>query len=159
MITCHLGHEKRKRAGRGYYCPTCQNGASRKRRGFVRPTAAERFWAKVQQADPFECWLWTGAKDRGGYGKFSRAGRGVSAAMAHRWSYEHLIGEIPAGLQLDHLCRTPACVNPWHLEPVTREENLARTRGIAQPGKRGPRGPQKNPRRSRAESITTTATL
>jgi len=48
--------------------------------------------------------------------------------LAHRASYEAFVGPIPAGLTLDHLCRTPLCVNPWHLEPVTHKENLARGR-------------------------------
>lgn len=113
----------------------------------------------MRAAGALDCWNWLGAKDRKGYGAFSTGGRGASNTYAHRWSYVALIADIPDGLQLDHLCHNPSCVNPWHLEPVTREENLARTRGIAQPGKRGPRGPQKNPRRSRGESLTTTATL
>jgi hypothetical protein len=46
--------------------------------------------------------------------------------FAHRWSYEHYIGPIESGLVIDHLCRTPTCVNPYHLEPVTSAENLVR---------------------------------
>jgi hypothetical protein len=46
--------------------------------------------------------------------------------LAHRFVYEFLIGPIPAGLQLDHLCRVPACVNPAHLEPVTSKQNIQR---------------------------------
>ncbi len=44
----------------------------------------------------------------------------------HRKSYEFFIGPIPVGLDLDHLCRTRACYNPAHLEPVTRSENIRR---------------------------------
>lgn len=51
---------------------------------------------------------------------------------AHRWAYLHFVGKIPAGLDLDHLCRNRWCVNPEHLEPVTRSENL--TRGYAARG-------------------------
>ncbi len=47
--------------------------------------------------------------------------------MSHRYAYEQLIGPIPAGLELDHLCRDPACVNPYHLEPVTHAENMRRS--------------------------------
>ncbi|WP_399559394.1 HNH endonuclease signature motif containing protein [Streptomyces chartreusis] len=83
--------------------------------------AAERFWAKVKKTET--CWLWTGAKTVAGYGQFTTAGR---TDGAHRWAYEHLVGPIPAGLHIDHLCRTPACVNPAHLEPVTPRENNLR---------------------------------
>jgi hypothetical protein len=66
-----------------------------------------------------ECWEWTGARERKGYGRFR-------SQPAHRWSYELLRGEIPEGLFLDHLCRNRACVNPWHLEPVTNRVNILR---------------------------------
>jgi hypothetical protein len=46
--------------------------------------------------------------------------------LAHRWAYEHFIGPIPAGLEIDHLCRVRHCVNPAHLEPVTKSENRRR---------------------------------
>lgn len=68
------------------------------------------------------CWLWTGPTDGHGYG---RAGR----VRAHRFSYELLVGPIPDGLVLDHLCRVPLCVRPDHLEPVTDGENTRR--GVA----------------------------
>lgn len=89
----------------------------------ARP-AEERFWEKVSQEPMSGCWLWTGAVDRG-YGQFSaHAGQ---HAKAHRFSYELLRGPIPKGLDLDHLCRVRCCVNPAHLEPVTRKENLRRS--------------------------------
>lgn len=81
---------------------------------------SERFWMKVRKTPA--CWIWEASKDENGYGMFkdSRMHR------AHRWAYEHTVGPIPNGLVLDHLCRTPSCVNPAHLEPVTNDENLAR---------------------------------
>jgi hypothetical protein len=84
--------------------------------------AAERFWAKVNKTD--ECWLWTASRVGGGYGRFHPT-NGVSV-YAHRWAYEQLVGPIPEGLQLDHLCRVRQCVNPSHLEPVTQAENIRR---------------------------------
>src|SRR5260221_7559433 len=68
------------------------------------------------------CWIWIGAKTLG-YGKF---GDGARTFWAHRWVYEQMIGTIPTGLQIDHLCRVPSCVNPTHLEPVTSRENMLR---------------------------------
>jgi hypothetical protein len=70
-----------------------------------------------------ECWMWIGSADALGYGKLWRDGQPV---MAHRAAYEMIVGEIPEGLVIDHLCRTPPCVNPRHLEPVTRRENTLR---------------------------------
>lgn len=81
----------------------------------------DRYWAKVRP-DASGCWVWTGAK-RAGYGQISRGARGEGMAAAHRLSYEVLVGPIPEGLQLDHMCRRRDCVNPDHLRPVTHKQN------------------------------------
>jgi hypothetical protein len=91
-------------------------------RGHYHPPVEARFWAKVEKLGPDDCWIWNGATSAG-YGHFHF---GDTHVLAHRWSYEQAIGTIPNGLQLDHLCRTPACVNPDHLEPVTLAENVLR---------------------------------
>jgi len=72
------------------------------------------------------CWLWTGhRRGRNRYGGFQVAGR---TWFAHRWLWEHMHGPVLAGLELDHLCSDPRCVNPAHLEIVTHQENVRRGR-------------------------------
>lgn len=75
------------------------------------------------EADDCGCWVWTSRKDRGGYGKVKLDGR---TRTAHAVFYECLVGPVPSGLELDHLCRNRGCVNPAHLEPVSRKENVLR---------------------------------
>lgn len=88
----------------------------------------KRFAAKVAVAAS-GCWEWTGYKSELGYGQFNKKGNktnGRKLMKAHRFAYECLVGPIPDGLELDHLCRNPSCVNPAHLEPVTHRENMRR---------------------------------
>lgn len=75
------------------------------------------FWSWVIE-DEAGCWVWQGRLNKG-YGSWS-------GGLAHRFAYEELVAEIPDGLDLDHLCRNPPCINPWHLEPVTRLVNVQR---------------------------------
>lgn len=88
--------------------------------------AEERFWEKVDQDGPNGCWIWTGTKNEQGYGRFALFCRPTRQVRAYRYSYELLVGPIPEGLELDHLCRNRGCVNPDHLEPVTHRENTLR---------------------------------
>jgi hypothetical protein len=89
----------------------------------ARPTLEERLWAKVnKEGDENGCWNWTAAL-RNGYGVI---GQKKSLLYAHRVSYELLVGLIPVGYQIDHLCRNRRCVNPAHLEAVTQQENIRR---------------------------------
>lgn len=89
----------------------------------VTKTAEQRFMEHVSR-DESGCWIWTGCLNHHGYGGFGLPNR--RSALAHRWSYEHFVGDIPDDLQIDHLCRVRACVNPDHLEPVTSRENTIR---------------------------------
>ena len=94
-------------------------------------TDAERFWSKVDQRGPDECWPWLG-NVVATYGHFWLQGRSI---VAHRAAYEFSHGPIPEGLHIDHLCHSRSngcpsgqclhrlCQNPAHLEAVTQQEN------------------------------------
>lgn len=75
------------------------------------------------------CWEWTASRSTAGYGRVARGGRNGGWVNAHRVVYELLVGPIPEGLELDHLCRNRGCVRPDHLEPVTHAENTRRGKG------------------------------
>jgi HNH endonuclease len=79
-------------------------------------------------SSPDGCWLWMAAKSPRSYGVVGRGRVGEGNAFAHRAIYELVVGPIPEGLELDHLCFNPSCVNPDHLEPVTHAENTRRRR-------------------------------
>ena len=89
-------------------------------RSDISPKDLQRFWSKVKKTN--NCWEWTATRDNG-YGRFNLNGKLI---YAHRFSYEQINGSVPKGLQLDHLCRNPICVNPEHLEAVTNKENCIR---------------------------------
>jgi hypothetical protein len=121
---------------RQQYCT--QHCATRSPRPHGRKPDAERFWPKVEKNGPIPahrpdlgpCWLWMASTTKG-YGLFSMGGKLNRASTgAHIWSYTQLVGPVPEGLHLDHLCRVTRCVNPAHLEPVTCRENLMRGVGF-----------------------------
>lgn len=92
-----------------------------------RYRALRRVFSKVNKFGPLwngtHCWIWCGCLSDTGYGSFSFDGKGVNV---HQWLYNTLVGPVPKGKELDHLCRVRGCVNPSHLEPVTRLVNCLR---------------------------------
>ena len=94
----------------------------------------ERFWSKVEKTD--SCWNWTAALS-GGYGVIRINKKKV---YAHRFAYEALVGDIPGGHQLDHICHNRQCVNPGHLRPVTQKQNNENHSGARRDSKSGVRG-------------------
>jgi hypothetical protein len=97
----------------------------------MNTTWQERLWAK---AVPNEagCWIWQAGVDRYGYGRFKgpRSEGRCGVTTAHRWAYVATHGSVDPNLEVDHLCHTPLCVNPAHLEAVTHAENMRRRRPI-----------------------------
>lgn len=84
----------------------------------------ERLWSRIDF--DASCWVWTGTIKGTGYGVIGRGPRGAGCIRVHRAVWELLVGPIPDGLEIDHLCRNRVCCNPDHLEPVTRAVNNAR---------------------------------
>lgn len=95
-------------------------------RGNIPRPVVDRIADRLDFA-PGGCWLWLGSSDPRGYGRIDTRVDGRKAPrLVYRVLWEAVVGPVPDGLELDHLCRTPACVNPDHLEPVTHAENLLR---------------------------------
>jgi hypothetical protein len=80
-----------------------------------------RFARKIEVDEISGCWCWTASLNNAGYGNFN-------GTLAHRFIYQYVFDAIPAGLQVDHLCRNRRCVNPQHLQIVTAVENFIRGR-------------------------------
>lgn len=96
-----------------------------------RKSLVNRFWERVEKCPITECWLWTGATIPNGYGSFykwrDKHNKPVQE-LAHRWSYRFFNKKtIPPKYEIDHLCRVKNCVNPAHLEAVTRLVNMRRS--------------------------------
>lgn len=108
------------------HCQRCYNrllgnGTLKPVRPHPRRDRLTRWLAEVEGQDG--CWLWPWSVYGSGYGRFRAAG---ATGPVHRLVYERLVGPVPDGLELDHLCRVRLCANPTHLEAVTRQENIIR---------------------------------
>ena len=116
------GHYQRwRKYGTAGATPICDNH---------RYTLIQRWAAKVRLPDTSEgCWIWTAARQKGGYGSIG-SGLG-STILAHRYAYQLFVGDVPDGMELDHLCRNTACVNPNHLEAVPHRVNMLRGLTVA----------------------------
>lgn len=126
------GQERTIRA-RGL-CGSCYNRISLY--GDTAPPKVNRTpdeWLAALPRPKGECWPWPGPRHSHGYGRALLDG---GYTQAHRFVYTKLVGPIPESLTLDHLCKNKLCVNPEHLEPVTRGENLRRATGDRSPQKR-----------------------
>lgn len=86
-------------------------------------TLSARIEGKIERVTESGCWIWTAHCHNKGYGVVSVDRK---MRLAHRMAYELTYGQVQKGLDLDHLCRVRCCVNPAHLEPVTRLENVRR---------------------------------
>lgn len=85
------------------------------------PSRVLRFWTKVIVGTKDECWIWTGSKDKKGYGSFRVAKDKCN--KAHIFSWVLHFGLVPKGLHVDHKCENESCVNPFHLQLLTNEKN------------------------------------
>ena len=88
-----------------------------------------RVWPLVEKTST--CWIWRGSRHPGGYGQLGRLTATGRTELAHRLVYTLLVGPIPDGLTLDHICRNRLCVNPDHLEVVTPGVNVLRGIGLS----------------------------
>jgi hypothetical protein len=78
---------------------------------------------KIQKDSETGCWEWLGSLSHNGYPMSSLKNKRI---RVHRLTYERFVGEIPEGMQIDHLCKNTRCVNPDHLESVTQQVNIQR---------------------------------
>ena len=99
----------------------------------MNKTVEERLAERAERDLNTGCWEWQGATKRGGYGHMSVDG---SMRLVHRLAWEVVMGSIEDEMEIDHLCRNRTCLNPAHLEPVTKAENVRRGSTDYEPGEK-----------------------
>ena len=148
MRVCEIEGCTRKHEARGYCNPHYQqfSRTGSPIKNTPKPLQ-DRFWEKVDKSGT--CWLWTSNCNPAGYGSFLIAGKN---RVAHRVAYELLVGPIPEGMFLDHICHTTKCVRPDHLRPATPKQNGENRRGAQSNSVTGVRGvtPTRNGKKWRA---------
>lgn len=106
----------------------------------MKQSNIDSFWQRVEKVELTGCWLWTSRITKNGYGTWSYTDDGKTCTdYVHRLAYELLVGPIPDGLVLDHLCKVRFCCAPAHLEPVPQKENVRRGRAAKPNAVRQPR--------------------
>lgn len=110
---CHCGCGEHANPGRRYIY------------GHSRATPPSERLVEQDRGFTSRCWIWQGTVTSSGYGQIWDV-QARRVRVAHRFMWEEANGPVPEGLELDHLCRVRNCVNPAHLEPVTRRENVHR---------------------------------
>lgn len=91
----------------------------------MKRTIEFRFWPKVRVSEPDDCWEWMAHRMKSGYGTLTIDNH---PRMAHRIAYEISVGPIPNGMEIDHICHNPSCVNPSHLRVASRTQNSVNRR-------------------------------
>lgn len=129
----------------GHYLQSWRGQKLRPLRTVVYASLAERMAAHTTKSDG--CWTWTGAVDRAGYGQIGVDG---GVRRAHRVAYELAHEQIPDGIEIDHICHNPPCVNPEHLRMATRKQNGEHRHGAQTNSTTGVRGVSKVGKKWRA---------
>ena len=106
----------------------------------------EFLWARIEPEPMSGCWIWIGDRSRYGYGRLTwQKNKRRTYRHVHQLFYQAFRDPVPDGLELDHLCRLPACCNPWHLQAVTHQENVLRGNSCAAKDSRATHCPQGHP--------------